>query len=276
MKRIIITITLAFFLTFFSCTNPKMLLKTAIKDEKKQKYDSAEQKYLTIIIKYNDSKYVPEAKYRLAVIYKDIKKDYLQAQMWFSDIINRHKDSDFYKLACVGLLESPDYVGAVDGNRVVLGDVESDGENMKIISEYKKIDYDLYQVKTKIYAGNNLVKQEQRFYYKVDTEIREYLVDPKKDPSAAYTVILKLPIKIGTKWETQKANKLVMCSIIEDSISLKFKNKEFEKCIKVMEQQKGEKGIRFLYYAPNKGCVKITTATIDYFKKEYPVVELIE
>lgn len=274
MKQIIFLFTFVFIL--FSCTNPKMLLKTAIKDEKKQKYDSAEQKYLTIIIKYSDSECVPEAKYRLGVIYKDIKKDYLQAQMWFSDIINRHKDSEFYKFACVGLLESPDYVGAIDGNKVVLGDVESDGRNMKIISEYKKIDYDLYQVTTKIYAGNNLVKQEQRFYYKVDTEIREYLIDPKKNLSTTYTTILKLPIKIGTKWETQKEKKLVECSIVEDSISLKFKDKEFGKCIKIMEQPKGEKGVRFLYYAPNKGCVKITTATIDNLKKEYPVVELVE
>ncbi len=275
MKKTIILLSFVF-LTFFSCTNPKSLLKSALKDEQKNKYDSAEQKYLTIIIKYDSSEFVPEAKYRLGLLYKDVKKDYTQAQMWFLDIINRHRDSEFCKLAYVGLLESPDYIGAIDGNKVILGDVESSGKNMQIITEYKKLDYDLYQANVKLYAGKSLIKQEEKFYYKVGNEIREYLVSPLKNPSARYTVVLKYPSKVATKWETEKEKKVVQYLIVEDSLVLKFRDKEFKNCIKVKEQVKGEKGVRFLYYAPNKGCVKITTTTIDNLTKEFPTMELVE
>jgi len=146
-------------------------MKKALKNEKNQRYDIAEKNYLTIIIKYPTSDYVAEAKYRLGLLYKDVKKDYLQARMWFSQVVNQHKDTEFIKLAEVGILESPDYSGALDNNRVVLGDVDSLGRNMKIVTEFKKLDCDLYECNLKLFAGEILVKQEKRYYLKKGNEV---------------------------------------------------------------------------------------------------------
>lgn len=268
-----------FFLTtilFFSCSNPKSLLYQALKNEKKGNYDVAEQKYLTIVVKYPSSEYVIEAKYRLGMIYKDIRQDYVQARMWFSDIIKNYPDSEFYKLAEIGLLESPDYIGVVDNNKIVLGDIESFGKNMKMVTEFKKIETDLYRCNCELYAGNNLVRRETKFYLKTGREIREYMSDPKTMDKTKYTVVFRLPAEIGTEWTTQKENRQVTYTITETGVKIKTKKGEFENCIKIMESFTNETGIRYLYYAPNKGCVKITTSSLKNPKQEFTVLELVE
>jgi len=268
-------LTIIFFLFLLGCSNPKSLIKKALENEKNQKYDIAEKNYLTVIIKYPKSDYVAEAKYRLGLLYKDVKKDYLQARMWFSQVVNQHKESEFAEFAEVGVLESPDYSGALDNNKVVLGDVDSLGKNMKIVSEFKKLDYDLYESNLKLYAGEKLVRQEKRFYLKKSGEIREYSENPKISGSKSFTVLLKQPIEVGNRWVTTKENKEVLYKIVETNLKVKLKKFEFENCIKVLEEYKGEPGVKYLYYAPNKGCIKITTSSLNS-KQEYPVLELVE
>jgi hypothetical protein len=269
---------LIFLLLLYSCTpSPQQLLKQAIKDEQKQNYTSAEQKYLTIVVKYNTSDVAPEAKYRLGLLYKDIFKDYIQAQLWFTKVIDEHKESQFCRLAQIGLLESPDYLGIIDGNKIVLGDIESLGKNMRFVTEYKKLDFDLYSATTKLYAGETIVKQYTKFYYKDGDTVKESSVNLKTDNTAKYTTIFKLPIQKNNSWTTEKEGKTVVYTIVDTNLTVKTKKGfSFENCIKVMEQNKGEKGVRFLYYAPNKGCVKITTANITELYKEYPTIELVE
>ena len=266
------------FLVLYSCTpSSDRLLKQALKDEQKQNYSSAEQKYLTIIVKYSTSDVVPEAKYRLGMLYKDIFKDYYQAQLWFSKIVDEHKDSKFYKLAQVGLLESPDYLGIIDGNKITLGDIESLGKNMRFVVEYKKLDVDLYIGSTKLYAAERIIRQYTKFYYKDGNEIKESDVNLKTEKTDKYTIILKLPIQKNNSWSTEKENKIVIYKVFDTNLRLKTKKGFiFENCIKIMEQNKGEKGVRFLYYAPNKGCVKITTTNISELYKEYTTMEVIE
>jgi len=253
------------------------LLKQAVKDEQKQNYSSAEQKYLTIIVKYPTSNIVDEAKYRLGLLYKDIFKDYSQANLWFSKIVDEHKGSKFYRLAQIGLLESPDYFGIIDGNKIILGDIESLGKNMRIIIEYKKLDVDLYIATTKLYAAEKIVRQYTKFYYKDGEEIKESDVNLKTEKTDKYTIILKLPIQKNNSWTTQKENKTVIYTIFDTNLTVKTtKGFIFTNCIKIMEQNKGEKGVRFLYYAPNKGCIKITTTNISELYKEYTTMEVIE
>ncbi len=261
-----------------NCSNPKSLIENALKDEKNERYDSAQQKYLTIIVKYPKSDFVLEAKYRLGLIYKDVKKDYFQARMWFSQVVNYHQESEFVKFAKVGILESPDYVGAIDGNVIILGDIESRGKNMKSVFEFKKLDFDLYRCGCKLYAGEKLVREEERFYLKTEDEIREYFENPKNSTKKdlKYTIIYKTPSEIGNSWSTIKENKEVSYKIVDTSLRLKFAKKEFENCIKVLERYKNETGIRYLYYAPNKGCVRITTSSTKNPDKEFTVLELVE
>ncbi|MCX7941385.1 MAG: hypothetical protein N2555_06410 [Endomicrobia bacterium] len=273
MLRLIIIFII--FLLCISCIPPKMLMEQAKRDEQNQRFDKAEQKYLTIIIKHNKSEYVPEAKYRLGLLYKDVKKDYLQARMWFNEIISRHPDSEYVKPAEVGILESPDYIGAIDGNIITIGDIESGGKNMRLATEFKKLDYNLYIGKYKLFAGEKVVKTYDRYYLKENGEIREYTVNPKTSTSKNYTVMIKYPVETNTSWTTQKDNKQVAYTIVAKDLQLKLQNKTFDGCIKVREYIKGEKGIRFIYYAPNKGCVRITTAMLDE-PKEYTVMELIQ
>lgn len=268
-----------FFLTiilFFSCTNPKTLLRQALNNEQKGNYDVAEQKYLTIIVKYPTSEYVVEAKYRLGLLYKDIEQDYVQARMWFSDIIKNYPDSEFYRLAEIGFLESPDYIGALDKNKVILGDVESAGRNMKIVTTFNKIETDLYNCVCELYAGDKLVRREIKFYLKTGKEVREYMSNPKTGGKSKYTVVFKLPAEVGNEWNTEKENKKVTYTVVESGLKLKTKKFEFDNCIKIMESFAGETGIRYLYYAPNKGCVKITTSSLKNPKQEFTVLELIE
>ncbi|MCX7910275.1 MAG: hypothetical protein N2505_01655 [Endomicrobia bacterium] len=262
----------------FSCSNPKNLLESGIKNEQEGNYEEAERKYLTIVVKFPQSEYAPEAKYRLGLIYKDIIKNYQQANMWFSEIIKNHKETKFYKLAEVGILESPDYLGALDNNKIILGDVESGGKNMKMMIEFKKIDFDLYSYKCKLYAGEKLVRQEDRFYLKTGQEIREYSVNPKtsKEKDLRYTLILKLPVEVGNKWKTSKENREVTYTIVATDLTVKFKNKIFSNCIKILESYKGQQGIRYLYYASNKGLIKITTSSLRNPQQEFPVLEFIE
>jgi len=270
---------LIIFLFFlFSCTpSPQHLLKQAIKEEQKQNYSSAEQKYMTIIVKHSKNELVCEAKYRLALLYKDVYKDFLQAQLWFSEIINNHKDTKFHRLAQIGLLESPDYLGIIDGNRISIGDVESLGKNMRFFTEYKKLDYDLYISTTRLYAGDKVIRQYVKYYYKDGEEIKESDYNLKTKNSDKYTVVLKLPIRKNNSWTTKKEGKVVIYTIFDTNLTVKVKKGYvFENCIKVMEQNKGEKGVRFLYYAPNKGCVKITTASIFDLYKEYTVMEVVD
>lgn len=269
------TITIIFLFFIISCSSPKMLIEQAKKDEQRQRYDSAEQKYLTIIIKHNQSEYTSEAKYRLGLLYKDVKKDYLQARMWFNEVITRHPDSEFVKLAEVGILESPDYTGVLDGNVTVLGDVESYGRNMKLTTEYTKLDYNLYIGKYKLYAGDKLVRQYEKYYLKQGDEIKEFDVNPQKVAVKDYTVIMKYPVKPDISWLTKKDNKEVVYTIVATDLQIKLRDKVFNDCVKLKEYVKGEKGIRFIYYAPNKGCVRITTAVVGS-TKEFPVVEIIQ
>lgn len=274
MKHIFIL--LLTFIIFSCATGPESLLRRAIKDEQKQKYDLAEQKYLTIVVKYPSSEYVSEAKYRLGLIYKDIKKDYVQARMWFSDIIINHKDSNFYTLAEVGMLESPDYTGILDGNKVILGDIESGGKNMRIETVIKKIDVNLYSSISQLYAGDKLVRKVEKFYLKTDQQVREYSSNPSIDKNLKYTVIFKLPAETGNQWKTEKENRTVIYTIVATGLQLKLKNFAFEDCIKILERYENETGIRYLYYAPNKGCVKITTSSLNNPTREFPVIELIQ
>lgn len=279
IKRLISFIIFLFpILVVFNCSNPKSLIKNALKDEQNKNYDSAEQKYLTIIVKYPKSDYVVEAKYRLGLIYKDVKKDYFQARMWFSQVVNHHQESEFAKFAKVGILESPDYIGAIDGNVIILGDIESGGKNMKSVFEFKKLDFDLYKCSCKLYAAETLVRKEEKFYLKTENEIREYFENPKSSQKKdlKYTIIYKDPQEVGKSWRTFKENKEVSYTIVETSLRLKFTKTEFENCIKILERYKNETGIRYLYYAPNKGCVKITTSSIKNPDKEYVVLELVE
>jgi hypothetical protein len=270
-------IILLLFLIYSCAPSPQRLLKQAIKDEQRQNYSSAEQKYLTIIVKYSTSDVVPEAKYRLGLLYKDIFKDYTQAQLWFSKIVNEHKDSQFYRLAQIGILESPDYLGIIDGNKVVLGDIESLGKNMQFVTEYKKLDFDLYTATTKLYAGERIIRQYTKFYYKDGDMIKESDVNLKTNKTDKYTIVFKLPIQKNNSWTTEKEGKTVVYTIVDTSLTVKTKKGySFENCIKVMEQNKGEKGVRFLYYAPNKGCVKISTTNISELYKEYTTMELVE
>lgn len=274
MKNFFIFLGLIF---IFCCSNPKSLIKNAIKDEQDKNYDSAEQKYLTIVLKYPRSDYAAEAKYRLGLLYKDFKKDYIQARMWFLQVVNYYQESEFVKFAKVGILESPDYIGTIDGNIVVLGDVESHGKNMRSVFEFKKIDFDLYQCNCKLYAGEKLVRQEIRFYLKIENEIREYSENPKVGKKELkYTIVYKDPPDIGNNWSTIKENRDVSYTITDTGLKLKFQKTEFENCIKVLESYKGEQGIRYLYYAPDKGCVKITTSSLKNPKQEFTVLELVE
>ncbi|MEN3013586.1 MAG: hypothetical protein ABDH23_03095 [Endomicrobiia bacterium] len=267
-----------FLFLIFSCSSPDRLLKSAIEDEKKNRYDKAEQKYLTLIVKFPHSRDVVEAKYRLGLIYKDIMKDYAQAIMWFSDIIKNHQDSEFYKPAEVGILESPDYIGALDNNSVILGDVETGGKNMKIVNEFDKIDFDLYKCICKLYAGEKLVRQEIKFYLKTSQEIREYDVNPKmsKEKNLKYSIVFRLPVEAGTKWVTKKEDKEVIYTIVAKDIRVKLKNHEFNNCVKILETYKGQEGIRYLYYAAGKGCIKIATSSVKKPNQEFSVLELIE
>ncbi len=270
-------ITLLFFLLFSCVQSPNKLLNQAIKDEQKQNYSSAEQKYLTIIVKYSTSNVATEAMYRLGLLYKDIFKDYTQARLWFSKIVDEHKNSKFYRLAQVGLLESPDYLGIIDSNKVVLGDTESLGKNMRFVTEYKKLDFDLYTATTKLYAGEAVIKQYVKFYYKDGDTVKESSVNLKTDNTDKYTILLKLPIQKNSSWTTEKEGKPVVYTIVDTNLVVKTKKGySFENCIKIMEQNKGEKGVRFLYYAPNKGCVKISTSNISELYKEYTTMELVE
>ncbi len=270
-------LTIIFFL-LLGCSNPKSLIKKALENEKNQKYDVSEQNYLKVIIKYSTSEYVAEAKYRLGLLYKDVKKDYLQARIWFAQVVNQHKETDFAKLSDVAILESPDYLGALDHNKVVLGDVDTFGKNMKVVSEFKKLDYDLYECNFKLYAGEQLVRQEKRYYFKKSGEIREYSENPKisKTKNLSFTILLKQPIEVGNQWMTIKENKEVLYKIVETNLKVKLKKFEFEDCIKVLEEYKGVPGVKYLYYAPNKGCIKITTSSLKDLKQEYPVLELVE
>lgn len=273
MKKCLIYI----FLFFIGCSNPKSLIESAKKDEQKGLYSKAEQKYLTVVVKFSQSPQLPEAKYRLGLIYKDILKDYIQANMWFSDIIRNHRETEFYKLAEVGLLESPDYVGALDGNLVVLGDKESGGKNMRITYEFKKVEFDLYSVVCKLFAGEKLVRQENKFYLKTLGEIREYSVNPKTHKGdLKYTLIFKLPVEVGNRWTTRKEEKEVIYNIVGTGLTVKLKSKSFENCIKISENYKGETGIRYLYYAPNKGCIKVATSSLKNPQQEFTVLELVD
>lgn len=266
-----------FLFLFFllGCSSPKMLLESAKKDEQNQRYDKAEQKYFTVVIKHSDTIYAVEARYRLALLYKDIKKDYLQAQMWFNEIIARHPGSEYAKLAEVGILESPDYTGVLDGNVIVLGDVESYGKNMKLTAEFTKLEYNLYIGRYKLFAGDRLVRQYEKYYLKQSGEVREYDANPQKAMIKNYSIIMKLPIKSNVSWTTIKDNKEVVYTIVATGLQLKLRDKTFDDCIKVREYVKGERGVRFIYYAANKGCVKMTTGLLDG-TKEFPVVESIQ
>lgn len=270
-------IKLLILLFFVGCSNPNNLLESGKKYEQIGLYNKAEQKYLTVVVNFPKSPQVPEAKYRLGLLYKDVMKDYVQASMWFSDILKNHKETEFYKLADVCLLESPDYVGALDGNLVVLGDKESGGKNMKITYEFKKIDFDLYSVIFRLFAGEKLIRQERKFYLKTNGEIREYNINPKtQKKDLKYTLIFKLPVEKGRRWTTKKEDKETVYTIVDTGLTVRLKNKIFENCIKISENYKGETGIRYLYYAPNKGCIKIATSSLRNPQEEFTVLELIE
>lgn len=261
---------------FFSCNSPKNLLNQAKKYEKQKNYDAAEKNYLNLIIKYPKEALVAEAMYNLGNIYKDIRKDYSQSQLWFSQIITKFPESEYKKLAQVAILESPDYFGLVDGNTIILGDVESLGKNMKIKTTVKKLDYNLYLTEQKLFAGKKLVRVEKKFYLKTDNEIREFVTDPRTiSKKETYTVVLKYPYKNGVGWSTKKDNKNVSYTIVGTDLSVKIDEKSFDRCIKIMEKFDNTAGVKYLYYAPNIGCIKIATASSERLNKEYVSVQKI-
>jgi tetratricopeptide (TPR) repeat protein len=271
----VLLIGVIFFILFFS-NNPRNLLNRAKKFEKQKSYDKAEKIYLSLVIKYPQENFVAEAMYNLGNIYKDIKKDYSQSRMWFSQVITKFPTSDYAKFSYVSILESPDYLGLLDGNMTVLGDIESFGKNMKIKTEIKKLDYNLYLSNQNLFAGEKFVREEKRYYLKTNNEIREYLVDPRNIVGQeVYTVVLKYHYNQGMSWTTKKDNKNVTYTIVATDLNLKIREKNFDGCIKVMEKIDGAYGVKYLYYAPNVGCIKITTATLENLSKEHVTVEII-
>lgn len=258
---------------FLSCTDPKNILSKAKKYQVQNKYDNAERLYLRLIIKYPTDDLAAEAMYNLGLIYKDVKKDYPQSKLWFSQIITKFPYSDFKDLAQVGMLDSPDYFGLNENNTLLLGDPETGGKNMRIKNKISKLDYNLFLLEQTLFAGEKVVRVEKRYYLKTGTEIREFLADPTKNKNAIYSVVLKLPYEKNNFWQTKKDGKNVTYTIVEDNVKIKIKDKEFVNCIKVMEQVENSVGIKYLYYAPNVGCVKITTTTILQKDKEYVSVQ---
>ncbi len=264
------------FITLFiitSCIGPDGILKKAIQYEQKQKYELAEQQYLKLILKFPNHELTAEAMYRLGLIYKNVKQDFVQSQMWFKQVVNKFPNSKYKELAEIGLIESPDYSGVLDGNKVILGDSETQGRNMLLIAEYKKLDYNLYVGHLHLYAGKKFVREEKKYYLKIGTEIREYPQLPKE--GIPYVVILKLPYRKNNVWKTYKEGKTVFYKIVADEIQVTITGKTFNNCIKVVEQYEGSTGIKNIYYAPNVGCIRITTGSIAQPDKEYPVSEFV-
>jgi hypothetical protein len=278
MKKLFYIVIILFIsITFFSCNNAKNLLERAKRYEKQKNYDAAERSYLSLIIKYPKEEIVAEAMYNLGNIYKDIRKDYSQSQIWFSQVITKFPNSEYAKFSKVSILEAPDYLGLLDGNVTVLGDTDSFGKNMLIKTTVQKLDYNLYLVEQNLFAGEKFVRKEKKFYLKTDNEIREFSVDPRTSSSEGkfYTTVLQYPYKKGVSWTTIKDNKKVVYTIVDIGLTIEINKKKFSECIKIMEKFENAIGVKYLYYAPNVGCIRITTASSERSEKEFVSVEAI-
>ncbi len=265
-------------LTFLCCCIPtaEKIIKDAYRYEQQNKFELAEQQYIKIIVKYPRSKFSAEAMYRIGLIYKDIKKDFTQATFWFNQLISRYPDNKFVPMAQVAIMESPDYTGAIDGNLLLLGDVETSGKNMRIKTLFQKLDYNLYLSISTLFAGEKFVREEKTYYLKSNDEIRVYYRDPRISTTQLdFTTILKYPLEVGNSWNTYKEKKSVTYTIVAKDLEVKIGNTKYNNCIKLLETYKNTTGIKYIYYAPNIGCIKITTSTKDNPHKEFPTVCLI-
>lgn len=265
--------------SIFSCDTPQAVLSRGKKFLKEKRFENAEKEFLSVVIKWPSDKNCAEAMFELGNICKEIKKDYNQSVLWYSQVVKKFPATEFAKVAEVKILESPDYLGLIDKNRVILGDSETKGRNMRLETRVEKLDYNLYLMQSDLFAGDKFVRTEKKYYLKKNGEIREFNVNPseiKNESKVESKIVLKYPFVSGNVWKTYFAGKSFVLKIVEDNITMNIADKKFDKCIKVMEKIEDSVGVKYFYYAADVGCIKITTASNEESKKEYTSVELVK
>ncbi len=100
-------------------------------------YEQARLEYATLIDRYAESEYRDDAAYRFCVAYYR-EGDFEKARTAYERFLSQHSDSPFVVNARMGLVQTLEELGDVDGALTVLGSLEQDYPNREII--LRKVD----------------------------------------------------------------------------------------------------------------------------------------
>lgn len=240
--------------------------------QKRGAFVQAIEKYRVVSGKYPASKYAPEALYAAANLYRKELQVYPEARKLYAELIQRYPESqEWVKLAKRGILDSPDYFPLEQDYLLVEGDSQTLGRNMQLEKYCTRVSTGVYSVTKKYFAGDNMVSKVERFYEKVDYELREMSFPG----SGQYAVLLSFPFELSKSWKTARDNRNLRITIVDNDAVVTVKAGKFSGCIKLREEDLFlPNAFKYEYYAPGVGCV-LTTIGSAGSQTEYRNTELI-
>lgn len=241
--------------------------------ESKGLYLDAIKIYKSIYNKNRNSEIGATALYNTARVYHRKMKIFSESTKLYNEVIGKFSpDSTAVKLSKTGLFDSPNYFPFNNKSTWIEGDSQTGGKNMRIewycteISTYTKC-----FVQRKFFAGTKLAAEVKRYFAKDNFELQESLSQNFLNA----TITLKYPFETGKTWISERENRKLKFTIMDNNATVKVRAGEFSGCLKIREQDLANPlGCKYDYYAPEIGHI-LTSIGTSNSSSEYRNNELI-
>ncbi len=266
------TVLLLAFSLFLSGCGPGAEFARARRLEKKGKTYAAWEKYQELSAAYPQHPRAPEVLFRAGWLSQRELGDCYMAQAFYDDVLERYPQSDpWAKMAAFQRNQCPDYFPLLPEARWVEGDSETKGKNARIETVCKPP-----EAPSGAKGGNYFPSQAGRLvrtYFAGEKKFRTIEVDYKKadgellefseasDPRGK--VILKWPLKVGTRWSTAYGGRTFRYEVVAAGKSVTVAAGRFDGCVQVRSQVDGIPGATNEYYAPGVGRILTTFASAE-------------
>jgi tetratricopeptide (TPR) repeat protein len=243
---------------FFSGCGARQQFGQAQALENKGYYVEAGMKYDEVAQRYPKDAVAAEALYRAGNLYQKKLKLFSQAAHYYTLLIESYPDaSPWAARAREGIMDSPDYFPLTQGTFWIEGDSETGGLNMRSAWDCTKISTGTYCIRRRVYAGQQMVSEFNRYYRKENLQLCEY----ERYPSDRYAALLNFPYYEGKSWKNSYGGHTILVTVAAKNVSVKVKAGEFPGCLKISEEDKDLPGsVKSNYYAPGVGWILTTTA----------------
>ncbi len=239
--------------------------------EKKGEYLKAAAAYASYLKGSPRAESACGARVRLGRIYALRLRRCPEARLQFEEAARGFpRLEDCRRKAQAGIMSCPDYFPLENGLRWLYGDTLSHGKNMRLSVEAASSNPGVSaRSRSKLYAGNSLIRSGSTDYEARKWEIRESRAGGK-DARA----VLRYPFHPGFSWTMSLPGRRLTDVIVSTSARAETAAGVFTKCLKVKEiDSRFPRSWSFRYYAPFVGKVKTTVGGPEF---ETPDTELLE